>query len=154
MCVCARLPPPPSQICAKTCTVSEGENAGQCERHVFICSLSCECFMFPINMPLPNKGAPVLAARARAAPRRPGTNAVPFLAGTTHQEFSSADTAAGLIPIQSICTGIAAAGEESVCWNEVGRLHSERLNDWWRASHWLDLDTHEMVQSYMYDKTI
>ncbi|KAK1900329.1 CREB-binding protein, partial [Dissostichus eleginoides] len=29
-------------------------------------------------------------------------------------EFSSADTAVGLIPIHSICTGISAAGEESV----------------------------------------
>lgn len=74
--------------------------------------------MFPVNTPLPNKGVPVLSARAWA-PQRPGLNVVQFCAGTIHQEFSSTDSAAGLIPIQSICTGISAADEESVCGNEM-----------------------------------
>lgn len=106
----------------------KGEKARQCEGHVFTGSLSCECIMFPVNMPLPNKGASVLSARAQA-PQRPGPNVVRLCAGTIHQEFSSADTAVGLIPIQSICTGISVAGEESVCGNEMGRLHSETFND-------------------------
>lgn len=36
------------------------EKAGLYEGHVFTDSLSCECIMFPVNKPLPNKGPPVL----------------------------------------------------------------------------------------------
>ncbi|KAI4815916.1 hypothetical protein KUCAC02_006039, partial [Chaenocephalus aceratus] len=48
------------------------------------------------------------------ASQQPGPNMVRFCAGTIYQEFSSAGIAVGLIPIHSICTGISAAGEESV----------------------------------------
>lgn len=48
----------------KMCTVCKGEKRGQYEEHVFTGSLSCECIMFPVTMPLPNKGVPVLSARA------------------------------------------------------------------------------------------
>lgn len=80
--------------------------------------------MFPVNMALPNKGTPVLSARTWV-PQRTGRNVVRFCAGTIHQEFSSTDTAVGLIPVQSICTDISAACEESVSGSGMGRLHSE-----------------------------
>lgn len=48
-----------------------------------------------------------------AALARPQRGAV-LCTGTIHQEFSSPDTAVGLISIQSICTGISEAGKESV----------------------------------------
>lgn len=131
VCLCQRtvdwwmcFPP----ICVKTCTC-KGEKAGQYEGHVFTGSLSCECIMFPVNMPLPNKRGPVLSARTRA-PQRPGPNVVQFCTGTIYQEFSSTDTAVGLISIQSICTGISAVGEESVYGNEMGKLHSETFSGW------------------------
>lgn len=109
--------------------------------------------MFPVNMPLPNKGASVLSARAQA-PQQPGPNVVQFCAGTIRQEFSSTDTAVGLIPIQSICTGISATGEESVCGNEMGRLHLETFNDRWRACYGLDLDTYDIIPNYAYKKMV
>lgn len=48
-----------------------------------------------------------------AALARPQRGAV-LCTGTIHQEFSSPDTAVGLISIQSICTGISEAAKESV----------------------------------------
>lgn len=79
--------------------------------------LECECTMFPVNMLLPNKRAPVLCARA-GAPQRAGCNVVQFCSGTIQQEFSSTDTTVGRIPIQSICADIPAAGEEcAVQWD-------------------------------------
>lgn len=89
VCVCMCMDIQEISVCfapclSKTYTVCKREKARQYEGHVFTDSLSCECIMFPVNKPWPNKGASVLSARAQV-PQWPDPNVVQFCTGAVHQ---------------------------------------------------------------------
>lgn len=143
ICVLADPPPHPTPLCKDVYCIWGRESSDMYSLSRYHVNALC----FPSTCLCQTRG-PLFSLPGLEWTHGPGPRAAPFFAGTIHQEFSSTDTAPGLISIQSICTGISAAGEESVCWNEVGRLHSERLNGWWRASYWLALDYSCMMRLY------
>lgn len=109
----------------ETRTASMGDKQSEMSPMHFLSHYHVNALCFQLTGLCQTRGPSVLSARA-GAPHGPELDLVQFFAGTIHREFSSTDTAAGLVLfVHSICTGISAASEESVGGNKLEGLHSE-----------------------------
>lgn len=117
LCACFAL------VLVETRTVRRGDKQSEMSPMHFLTHYHVNALCFQSTGLCQTRGPSVLSARA-GAPHGPGLDLVQFFAGTIHREFSSADTAAGLILVHSICTGISAASEESVSRNQPERFRN------------------------------